>query len=109
MKHLGMFLAVAGFIGCLAVEHKFFDHNDFNPADYNLFDSFEGYTWHKQIHQADNYSQFYISTQADKEFEELLNITFDVDLVYINDEQKPTYEAERVYPSQDKRLEADPT
>ena len=30
--------------------HKFYDHDDFVATDYNMFDSFEGYTWHKYEH-----------------------------------------------------------
>jgi len=71
--------------------HKFFDHDDFNPADYNLFDSFEGYTWHKMQNAKETYTQFYIKKAADKEFAELLNITFDVDIIYINNKVKPKY------------------
>lgn len=80
--------------------HKFFDHDDFDPTDYNLFDSFEGYTWHKIQNTREQYSQFYIEKQADKEFKELLNIVFDVDIVYINGKIKPTFDGSEVYPNQ---------
>jgi len=41
-------------------KHKFFDHGDLDPNDYNMFDSFEGYTWHKYEHSKEEFSQFYI-------------------------------------------------
>lgn len=43
--------------------------------------------------------------QAEKEFLQLQNITFDIDIVHIAGEQegkvKPKYEAYKVYPAQD--------
>ena len=71
-------------------------------GDWDLFNSFEGYTWHKHQKQSEDLKQFYIKTQADKEFSEIQNITFDIDLVYINDKVKPTYSEDQVYPNQKK-------
>ena len=72
--------------------HKFFDHDDFDPSDYNMFDSFEGYTWHKFQHsKQEKYTNFYIKEAADKEFNELHNITFDIDIIWINNDLKPSY------------------
>ena len=82
--------------------HKFYDHDDFVATDYNMFDSFEGYTWHKFEHSIhtnqENHRQFFLKTQAEKEFGELLNITFDIDLIQINSIIKPTYRDDEVYP-----------
>ena len=39
-------------IGVLSNNHKFFDHGDYVATDYNMFDTFEGYTWHKYEHSA---------------------------------------------------------
>ena len=53
---------------CSEENHKFYDHDDFVATDYNMFDSFEGYTWHKYEHSIhnnlENHRQFYLSKQA---------------------------------------------
>ena len=45
-------------------DHKFYDHGDFDPNDYNMFDTFEPYTWHKYEHslhsQKANMREFYL-------------------------------------------------
>tara|TARA_B110000285_G_C14870433_1_gene488912 strand:+ start:68 stop:394 length:327 start_codon:yes stop_codon:yes gene_type:complete len=86
------------------VDHKFYDHDDFVATDYNMFDTFEGYTWHKYEHSIhtnqENHRQFYLKKQAQKEFGELLNITFDIDLISINSIVKPVYKEESLYPDQ---------
>jgi len=63
-------------VAAKSAKHKFFDHGDFDPADYNLFDTFEPYTWHKYEHSAaqaasstsKNFREFYLGKQAEKEF-----------------------------------------
>ena len=85
--------------------HKFFDHGDFQPGDYNMFDTFEGYSWQKFEHGSSKYSSFYIKEQADKEFAELLNITFDVDLVHLNGVFKPKYPDNMIYPNLNSKKE----
>jgi hypothetical protein len=37
-----------------------------------------------------------------------LNITFDIDLIYINDEVKPTYKGNDLYPNLNKKSEVNP-
>lgn len=55
-------------LGWCKDHHKFYDHDDFVATDYNLFDTFEGYTWHKYEHsahsQGNNKRQFYLKDQA---------------------------------------------
>ena len=100
LKSLTFFLVIPLISESTASEpHKFYDHDDYKATDYNMFDSFEGYTWHKYEHtKSKGLKQFYIQKQADKEFNELLNVTFDVDIVYINGIIKPKYEDAMVYP-----------
>lgn len=85
--------------------NSFFTDEDIVLTDYNLFDTFEGYTWHRHQHAADEFKQFYLQKQAEKEFLQLQNITFDVDIIHIAGEQegkvKPKYQAFKVYPEQD--------
>lgn len=85
--------------------NSFYTDEDLVLTDYNLFDTFEGYTWHRYQHSSDEFRQFYLHTQAEKEFLQLQNITFDIDIVHIAGEQegkvKPKYEASKVYPAQD--------
>jgi len=85
--------------------NSFFTDEDVVLTDYNLFDTFEGYTWHRHQHAAQEFKQFYLHKQAEKEFLQLQNITFDIDIVHIAGEMegkvKPKYHASQVYPTQD--------
>ena len=51
-----------------STHNSFYTDEDFVSTDYNLFDTFEGYTWHKYQHSSEEYRQFYLHKQAEKEF-----------------------------------------
>lgn len=73
-------------------------------ADYDLFDTFEGYMWHRFEHLDAEHRQFYLSQQAEKEFGQLRNVTFDIDIVHVRGEKetmfKPRYPVSQLYPEQ---------
>ena len=43
-----------------STHNSFYTDEDVVQTDYNLFDTFEGYTWHRYQHQSDEYRQFYL-------------------------------------------------
>ena len=91
----------------VADPYTFYDHGESTDDLYDIFDTFEAYTWHKYENsqhsspdKKENLREFYLQSQADKEFKELLNLSFDVDIIYLNDKVKPTYDPALVYPDQ---------
>lgn len=112
----------AALLTCLAVaadENYFYDDDkpkgmsslfqnlmDFkgHASEWSLYDTFEGYWWHRYLHLPDHFRKFYLQEQAQKEFGQLRNISFDVDVILIEGERvgkvKPKYEHTWLYPGQ---------
>lgn len=85
MLFLISILVIATIQAETTADKKFYDHGEFEDTDYNMFDTFEPYTWHKYQHSVHSKKQnmraFYLKEQVQKEFAELLNITFDIDII----------------------------
>ena len=62
------------------------ENHDF-AGDYDTFDTFEGYIWHRWLHLDSKNRQFYLREQVQKEFGQLQNVSFDVDIVHIQGEK----------------------
>lgn len=102
--YIGMLTIIIGLFQLInAQEEQEVQHNYFyedikpDPTEYDLIDTFEGYIWHKFQHQDNNFKAFYLSKEAEKEFKQLRNISFDIDIIHIKGETWSQYKPK--YPS----------